>query len=126
MYCLTLFKSPIFTSLMNIEEQTDFRAVISYLSANQGGLKIPISSGYRAHIKFEFIEKQSTAEQIFEEEETIFPDDNIEAQIKLISPEYYTRRLSEGTSFELSHGERLIGTGIIKQVLNSGLKRNNK
>lgn len=108
---------------MDIEESADFIATVSYLSAEQGGLKIPATSGYRPQMKFEFIEKQTAGEQVFMDEEMVYPGTTIDAYIRLLSPEYFTHALTEGTAFDFSQGERTIGTGIIKQILNDELKR---
>jgi translation elongation factor EF-Tu-like GTPase len=108
---------------MDTEEQPDFIATVSYLSAEQGGLKVPATSGYRPQIKFEFIEKQTAAEQVFVDDDMVFPGDTVKAKIRLLAPEFFTNALTEGTSFDFSQGEKIIGTGIINQIINIELKR---
>lgn len=108
---------------MDLDNPADLVTTISYLPAEKGGLKVPIPSGFRSAIKFEFIEKQSFAEQVFEGEEMVFPGDAIEAHIKLTSPEFYTQKLTTGTAFHLTTTDKTIGTGIITQILNTELKK---
>lgn len=108
---------------MDTEEQPDFIATVSYLSAEQGGLKVPATSGYRPQIKFEFIEKQTAAEQVFVDDDMVFPGNTATAKIRLLAPQFYTNALTEGTSFDFSQGEKKIGTGIITHIINNNIRR---
>jgi translation elongation factor EF-Tu-like GTPase len=108
---------------MDTEEQPDFIATVSYFSTEKGGLKVPATSGYRPQIKFEFIERQTAGEQIFIDEDMVFPGDTVKAHIRLLAPEFFTNALTEGTSFDFSQGEKIIGSGIINRIINPDLRK---
>ena len=105
--------------------QSDFIATLTYLTAEQGGRKTPVFSKYRPQVKFNFDEMQTSGQQIFIDREIIFPGDTVEAEIMLISVEYFANKLTVGMEFEFLEGSRLIGTGKIKHIKNEMLKKAN-
>lgn len=123
-FCLPppLNKSAIFTAEMDIEENPDFTAQISYLSTEEGGLKTPVSSGFRTKIKFEYIAREILGEQLFADDELVYAGDTVTAQIGLLSPELFTNSLTVGTTFDLIINEKTIATGVIKEIVNKELE----
>ena len=103
--------------------QADFIATLTYNSAQQGGRKTAVKSGYRPQMKFDFEEKQTSGQQTFIDRELVFPGETVEAEMKIISVEYFTNKLSEKMKFEFREGATVIGTGIIKHIINDKLKK---
>ena len=101
----------------------DFVAELEYRTSEQGGRKTPAHSGYRPQIKFYFTEMQTSGQQIFLDKEIAFPGDIVNAKIKIISVDYFANKLTEGMRFEFREGNRIIGTGIIRQIINEKLKK---
>lgn len=93
-----------------------FKALINYYSTDKGGLVTPISTGYRASIKFPFELKSYIAVQIFEETELIFPGDSNTVEVTLIGAELFLEKLYKGMNFELSDNSGTIADGIITEI----------
>jgi len=103
--------------------EADFIATLTYLTPEQGGRSTPASSGYRPQVKFDFAEMQTSGQQIFIDRKIVFPGDTVEAEIKIISVDYFAGQLKEKMKFEFLEGSRVIGTGKIKHILNSKLRQ---
>lgn len=101
----------------------DFIATLTYKTTEQGGRKTPAKSGYRPQMKFDFEEMQTSGQQTFIDRELVFPGDVMEAEIKILSLEYFANKLEEKMKFEFREGETIIGTGIIKHIINDKLKK---
>ena len=106
-----------------INREDDFIAVLTYKTALQGGRKTPTYSGYRSQVKFDFEEMQTSGQQTFIDKEIVYPGETVEARIKIISVDYFTNCLTEGIDFEFREGDKIIGTGKIKKILNDNLKK---
>ncbi|MES2829474.1 MAG: hypothetical protein V4687_15040 [Bacteroidota bacterium] len=100
----------------------DFIAILTYLTTEEGGRKTPALTGYRPTIKFPFEVIQTSGKQVFLGTAAAFPGDTIESEITIISKKHFVSRLSEGMNFQFKEGDKLIGTGVIKQILNKSLK----
>ncbi len=101
----------------------DFIATLTYKTTEQGGRKTPAKSGYRPQVKFDFEEMQTSGQQTFIDRELVFPGDIVDAEIKIISVDYFANKLTEKMKFEFREGEIVIGTGIIKHIINNKLKK---
>jgi translation elongation factor EF-Tu-like GTPase len=106
--------------------KADFIATLTYKTTEQGGRKTAAKSGYRPQIKFDFEEMQTSGQQIFIDRELVFPGDTVEAEIKIISVDFFANKLSENMEFEFREGATVIGTGRIKQINNEKLKKASK
>jgi Elongation factor Tu C-terminal domain len=104
-------------------QNIDFVADLKYLTNEQGGRMTPAFSGYRPQVKFKFAEMQTSGQQKFLDKEMVFPGDTVRAAIKIISVEYFAHSLTEGMNFEFREGPNIIGTGIIKSILNDSLQK---
>ena len=93
--------------------KADFIATLTYITTEQGGRKTAAKSGYRPQIKFDFEEMQTSGQQIFIDRELVFPGDTVEAEIKIISVDFFANKLSENMEFEFREGATVIGTGRI-------------
>lgn len=101
----------------------DFIAILTYKTTEQGGRKTPTKSGYRPQVKFDFEEMQTSGQQMFIDRELVFPGDTVEAEIKIISVDHFANRLTEEMQFEFREGATVIGTGIIKHIINEKLRK---
>jgi len=106
-----------------ISEKSDFIAELRYLTTEEGGRKTPAFSGYRPHIKFEFTNMQTSGQQTFLNRETVYPGDKVDAEIKILSADYFANSLEEGMTFKFMEGPITIGTGKITSILNKNLLR---
>lgn len=101
----------------------DFIATLTYKTTEQGGRKTAAKTGYRPQVKFDFEEMQTSGQQTFIDRELVFPGDTVEAEIKILSVEHFANKLTEKMKFEFREGATVIGTGIIKHIINDKLKK---
>ena len=101
----------------------DFIATLRYKTTEQGGRKTAAKTGYRPQVKFDFDEMQTSGQQTFIDRGLVFPGDTVEAEIKILSVEHFANRLTEKMQFEFREGATVIGTGIIKRIINDKLKK---
>ncbi|HAB53406.1 MAG TPA: hypothetical protein DCE80_14745 [Ignavibacteriales bacterium] len=106
-----------------IDRDDDFIAILTYKSTEHGGRKTPAHSGYRPQVKFDFDEMQTSGQQTFIDKDVVYPGDTVEASIKILSVDHFTNSLTEGMDFEFREGNKIIGTGMIKKILNDKLKK---
>ena len=99
----------------------DFIAELHYLTKEQGGRSTYAFSGYRPHVKFAFSEMMTSGQQKFLDKEVVYPGETVIAEISIISPEFFFNKLKPGTEFEFREGPRIVGTGVIREILNSDL-----
>lgn len=102
--------------------KTDFIAQLNFKTTESGGRQTPAFSGYRPQLKFDFEEMQTSGQQTFIDKKIVLPGDTVKAKIKILSPDYFAGRLSEGIKFEFREGDRIIGTGEIKCIINDKLE----
>lgn len=101
----------------------DFIATLTYKTTEQGGRKTAVQTGYRPQVKFDFDEMQTSGQQTFIDRELVFPGDTVEAEIKILAVDYFANTLTEKMKFEFREGATVIGTGIIKHIINHKLKK---
>jgi hypothetical protein len=104
----------------------DFIATLTYKTTENGGRKTPTQSGYRPQVKFDFEDMQTSGQQTFIDRELVFPGDTVEAEIKILSVDYFANKLTEKMKFEFREGATVIGTGIIKHIINDKLKKTSR
>lgn len=103
--------------------KADFIATLTYKTTENGGRKTPAQSGYRPQVKFDFEEMQTSGQQTFIDRELVFPGDTVEAGIKILSVDHFENKLTEKMKFEFREGTTVIGTGMIKHIINEKLKK---
>lgn len=103
--------------------QADFIASLTYRTTEQGGRKTAAKSGYRPQVKFDFAEMQTSGQQTFIDRDFVFPGDSVDAEIKILSVDFFANSLTEGMEFEFREGLAIIGTGKIKHIINDKLKK---
>lgn len=104
-------------------EEIDFIADLEYLTTVESGRKTPAAAGYRPHIAFYgYPEYMTSGTQHFLDKELVYSGDSVKAGIKILATEYFKGRLHESLSFSFFEGSRMIGKGIISQIVNNDLK----
>jgi len=102
----------------------DFIATLYYRTFEEGGRSRPALTGYRPEVKFDFDPMITCGIQSFLDQEEVYPGCIVEAMINIIAVPHFKGRLEEGMEFTFSEGPRIVGTGIIKEILNKELKIN--
>lgn len=97
--------------------QPHFTALLNFLTEKKGGRKTPISSGYRAEIKFSFHTDPVLGEYEFVDTELVFSGDSVTAEIILIDFEKVNGKIYSGLDFDFYEGENKMGDGVITKVL---------
>lgn len=100
----------------------DFIAILQYKTHEEGGRSIPVLSGYRPEVKFDFDPMVTCGIQTFLNKEKVYPGDTVEAELSIIATPHFKGKLAEGMVFTFSEGPNIIGTGRIKEILNKELK----
>ncbi|MEO1216813.1 MAG: hypothetical protein AAFY45_25040 [Bacteroidota bacterium] len=104
-----------------LNRKADFIAHLTYLSTEEGGRITPALPGYRPHIKFLFSKNMTSGQQIFLDKKMVYPGESVTAEIAIIDHVTFKHELSVGLGFEFLEGARLIGRGIILEILNEEL-----
>jgi hypothetical protein len=99
----------------------NFIAQIHFYKENEGGRRHYVKSNYRSQLVFNFDDYQTSARQIYIGTNYVFPGDIVNAEIDILSQEYFYGKLKSGMSFKLYEGPQLIGTGRIIKIVNSKL-----
>lgn len=107
--------------LMKIEG--DFIAVLIYRTTEEGGRKTPARSGYRPAITFPFSNFQTSGQQTFINKDTVYPGETVDAEIKILSVDFFQKSLEEGMNFVFREGRTIIGTGRITKIINEKLRK---
>ncbi|MBE9603224.1 hypothetical protein IM797_28235, partial [Pedobacter sp. MC2016-24] len=105
-----------------MKSAVDFIASLQYKTMEEGGRKTPAKSGYRPTVVFPFSEMQTSGEQTFINRAFVMPGDSVDAEIRILAVDHFSGCLYEGLTFDFKEGDRLIGTGVIKQVINDKLR----
>ena len=106
-----------------MKKKFDFKAVLKYRTADEGGRKTPANSGYRPQLKFKFTEMQTSGYQHFIGTNIVNPGETITALIGMSTTNYYENKLKVGMEFEFREGEIIIGIGKIIEIMNESLEQ---
>jgi len=106
-----------------MKDDFDFIAILKYRTFDEGGRATPAKSGYRPELSFDFEKPTTSGRQIFLGREWVCPGETIEAEITMLSPQFYENKLYEGLEFKFKEGSKIIGTGEILKIKNKNLKK---
>lgn len=109
--------------MTNSVKPPSFIAVLKYRTTADGGRKNPAISGYRPTIRFSFSDFMTSGQQVFLNTDTVYPGEEVEAEITIASTDFFQNKLIEGMDFWFTEGLTIIGTGTIKRILDEKLKR---
>ena len=101
----------------------DFIAQIHLKKENEGGRKNYVKSDYRCQLVFNFDDHQTSARQIYIGTDYAFPGDIKNAEIDILSQEYFHGKLKSGMGFKLYENSQLIGSGKIIKLVNKKLNK---
>ena len=94
------------------------RATITYLTTEEGGRQTPVFSGYQG--QFHYQGEHDTgwlAVQYFSNRESVNPGDSVDCEIWFGTPEMHFHPIALGTRFHVQEGGRVVGNGIITEIL---------
>jgi elongation factor Tu len=95
----------------SIKPHTEFAAQVYVLTKDEGGRHTPFFNGYRP--QFYLRTTDVTGEiQLPEGVEMVMPGDNIEMQVKLITP----IAIEPGLRFAIREGGRTVGAGAVSSI----------
>jgi len=105
-------------------QKPDFIATLEYLPTDKGGRKTPARSSYRPIIEFPGYQRMTSGEQIFIGRDIVHPGETIQAQITILSDDYFKGRLFVGQTFRFCETpNRTLGTGVIIEITNKELEQ---
>ncbi|MGA9213219.1 hypothetical protein [Kaistella sp.] len=64
----------------------------------------------------------TSGRQIYIGKEIVLPGETVEAEITMLSPQFFENKLFEGLEFKFIEGAKLIGTGKILKIANKDLE----
>ena len=96
----------------SIKPHTHFKGQVYVLTKEEGGRHTPFFNGYRPQFYFRTTDVTGTI-KLPEGVEMVMPGDNIEMEIKLITP----IAIEEGLRFAIREGGRTVGSGVVTEVL---------
>ena len=97
----------------SIKPHTHFNGQVYVLTKEEGGRHTPFFHGYRPQFYFRTTDVTGVIE-LPEGVEMVMPGDNIEMEIKLITP----IAIEEGLRFAIREGGRTVGSGAVSAVIN--------
>ncbi|MCK8824345.1 elongation factor Tu, partial [Fuchsiella alkaliacetigena] len=96
----------------SITPHTKFNAEVYVLSKDEGGRHTPFFDGYRPQFYFRTTDVTGDIE-LPEGVEMVMPGDNIEMEVKLITP----IAMEEGLRFAIREGGKTVGAGVITEII---------
>jgi translation elongation factor EF-Tu-like GTPase len=101
----------------------DFEAEVAFLPTAQGGRESPARSGYRASHDFGLEGALNDAAHEYVGCESVAPGQSASAKLWLLAPHYQQGRLYSGFNFTVQEGARVVGHGVVTNVINASLQR---
>lgn len=99
-----------------MKKRPHFKATLTYLATEDGGIVTPVSSGFRTIIRFPYDTKELIANQTFLETELVFPGDTVIADLILLDAKETLEKIYTGLDFDLLINSNTIGTGVITHI----------
>ena len=96
----------------SITPHTEFTGQVYVLKKEEGGRHTPFFNGYRPQFYFRTTDVTGTIE-LPKDVEMVMPGDNINMDIKLITP----IAIEEGLRFAIREGGRTVGSGVVVKVI---------
>ena len=96
-----------------IHPHTHFTSQVYVLTKEEGGRHTPFFNGYRPQFYFRTTDVTGTI-SLPKGVEMVMPGDNIDMEIKLITP----IAIEQGLRFAIREGGRTVGSGVVAQIVN--------
>lgn len=100
----------------------DLIAKIDFLPTELGGRILPAHSGYRPNHDFGLEGTLNDAAHEYIGQDTASPGESVFAKLWLLVSELQSGRLYPGFQFTVQEGSRIVGKGVVHEVLNAGLR----
>lgn len=105
----------------------DFIAEVRFLPAEEGGRQGPVHTGYRADQDFGVLDNGvhvlNGGEHVFQATEWLQLGEVAMADVRMVVPEYQFGRLSEGFTYTIQEGARVVGHGKIVEIIDQRMLR---
>lgn len=98
-------------------------AELTFLTADEGGRRSPVRSGYRVVHDFYGMQPFTDAVHVYPGREEVHPGETAIAELTLFAPESHRGRLSPGMLFVVREGARVVARGRILRLLDESLLR---
>ncbi len=95
--------------------QRDIEVELTFLPPEHGGRSKPASSGYRA--QFYYDGRDWDARHHYPDAELVEPGQKVRAFVAFLSPLEHIDRVYSGMGFLVREGNRTVGYGVIKGIL---------
>ncbi|MBM7623967.1 elongation factor Tu [Sporohalobacter salinus] len=95
-----------------ITPHTQFKAEVYVLGKDEGGRHTPFFDGYRPQFYFRTTDVTGDI-NLPEDVEMVMPGDNVEMEVKLITP----IAMEEGLRFAIREGGKTVGAGVITEII---------
>ena len=89
-------------------------AVMTFLSTEEGGRKMPVFSGYRP--QFHYQGDDWDAIHTYINVEQVNPGDTVTAQLRFVRPQFHVVRIAVGMEFLIREGNRTVATGRVTKI----------
>jgi elongation factor Tu len=96
----------------SITPHTHFKGQVYVLKADEGGRHTPFFNGYRPQFYFRTTDVTGSL-NLPDKVEMVMPGDNIEMEMKLITP----IAMDEGLRFAIREGGRTVGSGVVTKII---------
>jgi elongation factor Tu len=96
----------------SIKPHTHYKGEVYVLKADEGGRHTPFFNGYRPQFFFRTTDVTGSI-TLPEGTEMVMPGDNIQMEIKLITP----IAIEEGLRFAIREGGRTVGSGVVSSII---------
>ena len=96
----------------SIHPHTHFKSEVYVLTKEEGGRHTPFFPGYRPQFYFRTTDVTGVI-TLPEGVEMVMPGDNVQMEIKLITP----IAIEEGLRFAIREGGRTVGAGVVASVI---------
>jgi translation elongation factor EF-Tu-like GTPase len=107
--------------LVVMNKSPDFKAELQYFTAEQGGRKTAAFTNYFPQVKFSFNKNSGGGKQNFINKQVVNPGEDVIAEITLLDSQWCNNKLKTGLKFDIIEGPKIVGTGIILEILNKEL-----
>jgi translation elongation factor EF-Tu-like GTPase len=100
----------------------DFRAQLTFFTEAEGGIRIPVGNAYRPKIQFDQLDEISFISIEFLATDVAFAGDVLDAELAIVVKDEFLGKVFKGLDFSILEGDRIIGTGVVLEVLNDELQ----
>ena len=100
-------------------------ALLTLLPTEKGGRQKPVYTGYKPSFAFNTIMQFSGEIELLKKEE-LSPGDFAEVRIRMMPSSHIRQSLKEGDTFSILEGNKIVGTGIIREVKKKEATGSNK